>query len=233
MRHLTRPALAALGATLLALVATGLATAHTVKQVGPYTLEIGWQHEPTYVGEANGVQVIVTDAGDQPVNDLTQDDIKVVVSTGGQQTGELTFEPAFDLAEGDGPFGQYNAPIMPTEPGDYTFHVTGSIHGQAVDVTVTSGPETFDTVRGTSDIQFPTKLPTVTEIATRLDRIDTRLTDLGSEQAAIDAAKASATDARQAADRALYLGGGIGLLGVLVGGWALFVAGRGRRGAQA
>lgn len=226
MRHLTRPAVAALGATLLALVATGLATAHTVKHVGPYRLEIGWQHEPTYVGEANGVQVIVTDAGDQPINDLTVDDIKVVVSMGGQQTGELTFEPAFDLAEGDGPFGQYNAPILPTEPGDYTFHLTGTIHGQAVDVTVASGPETFDTVRGTSDIQFPTKLPTVTEIVTRLDRIDSRLAAVGPIQASV-------TDARSAAERALYVGGGIGLLAVLIGGWALFAASRGRRGAEA
>lgn len=226
MRNLTRPAVVATGAISMALLATGLANAHTVKQVGPYTLEIGWQHEPTYVGEANGVQVIVTDASDQPINDLTEDDIKVVVAMGGRQTGELTFEPAFDLAEGDGPFGQYNAPIMPTEPGDYTFHITGTIHGQAVDVTVASGPETFDTVRGTSDIQFPTKLPTVTEIVTRLDRVDTRLADVGSVQASV-------TDAQGAADRALYIGTGIGLLGVLIAGWALFVAARGRRGAQA
>ncbi len=233
MKHRSHLAVVALCATLLALLATGIASAHTVKTVGPYTLEIGWQHEPTYVGESNGVQVIVTDASDQPINDLTPDDIKVVVSTGGQQTGELTFDPAFDLEEGDGPFGQYNAPIVPTAPGDYSFHITGAIHGEAVDVTVTSGPDTFDTVKGSTDLQFPTKLPTVTEIVTRLDRIDTRLTDLGSEQAAIDAAKASATDARQAADRALYIGGGIGLLGVLIGGWALFAAGRGRRGAQA
>ena len=233
MQYLARRALVATGALLLALVVAGVASAHTVKQVGPYTLEIGWQQEPTYVGESNGVQVIVTDASNQPVTDLAADDIKLVVSTGGQQSGELTFEPAFDLAEGDGPMGQYNAAIMPTEPGDYTFHITGAIHGQAVDVTVTSGPETFDTVVGTSDLQFPTKLPSVTEIVTRLDRIDTRLTDVGSEQAAVGAAQASANDAQRAADRALYIGGGIGLLGVLIGGWALFAASRVRRGAQA
>ena len=218
MKHPARTALIAICATLLALLAAGIVTAHIVKKVGPYTLEIGWQHEPTYVGEANGVQVIVTDAKGEPVTDLTTDDIKVVVSTGSQQTGELTFEPAFDLAEGDGPMGQYNAPIMPTEPGDYTFHLTGAIHGQAVDVTVTSGDETFDTVRGTTDIQFPTKLPTVTEIVTRLDRIDARLANAGPTQAAVDAAQASADSAKQAADRALLVGGGIGLAGVLIAG---------------
>lgn len=233
MRHLTRPVLVTFIAVSLALLAAGLAEAHTVKQIGPVKLEIGWQHEPTYVGEANGVQVIVADVSDQPITDLTTDDIKVVVSTGGQQSGELTFDPAFDLAEGDGPLGQYNAPIMPTEPGDYTFHITGSIHGQIVDVTVTSGPDTFDTVRGTTDIQFPTKLPTVTEIVTRLDRIDARLANPGPTQAAVDAAQKSATDAQHAADRALLIGGGIGLAGLLVGAWSLYAGRRRARGTQA
>ena len=233
MRHLTRPLVVTLIVVSLSLLATGLATAHTVKQIGPIKLEIGWQHEPTYVGEANGVQVIVTDSSAQPITDLATDDIKVVVSTGGQQTAELTFDPGFDLAEGDGPLGQYNAPIMPTEPGDYTFHITGSIHGQNVDVTVTSGPDTFDTVRGTTDIQFPTKLPTVTEIVTRLDRVDARLANSGPTQAAVDAAQKSATDAQHAADRALLIGGGIGLAGLLVGGWSLYAGRRSARGTQA
>jgi hypothetical protein len=233
LTSLSRRALVVTCVSLLTLVVASAASAHTVKQVGPYTLEIGWQHEPTYVGEANGVQIIVSDADDQPITDLTEDDLKVVVSTGSSQSGELTFEPAFDLEEGEGPMGQYNAPIMPTEPGDYTFHITGAIHGEPVDVTVTSGDETFDTVKGTTEIQFPAKLPTVTEIVTRLDRIDARLTDSGPTQAAVDAAQASADEAQQAADRALLVGGGVGLAGVLIGAWALVAAGRRGRGAQA
>jgi len=233
VKHLARLSLIATCATLLVFLAVGAVTAHTVKKVGPYTLEIGWQHEPTYVGEGNGVQVIVTDATDHPVTDLTVDDIKVAVSAGGQQTGELTFEPAFDLAEGDGPMGQYNAPIMPTQPGDYTFHITGAIHGEAVDVTVTSGAETFDTVRGTTDIQFPTKLPTLTEIVTRLDRIDARLTDSAATQAAVGAAQASADAAQHSADRALLIGGGVGLAGLIVGAWSLVASGRVTRGTKA
>ena len=214
-----RGATSATCAVLLSLLVASVATAHVVKQAGPYTLEIGWQHEPTYVGEANGVQVIIHDADDQPITDLATDDLKVVVSTGDQQTGELTFEPGFDLEEGDGQFGEYNAPIMPTAPGDYTFHLTGAIHGEAVDITVTSSDETFETVRGTSEIQFPAKLPAVPDLVTRLDRIDARLT--------------SAEGAQAAADRALLVGGGLGLLGVLVGAAALLVARRAARGAGA
>ncbi len=206
-------------ATAGALVAFAPASvaAHVVEHAGPYTLEIGWQHEPTYVGEANGVQLIVHDAADKPVTDLKADDVKVVVSTAGQQSGELTFEPGFDPEEMEGPLGEYDAAILPTAPGDYTFHLTGAIHGSKLDVTVTSGDKTFDTVKGTADIEFPTKLPTLPEVVTRLDRIDARLAaaQSGPSQAAVDAAQASAADARAAADRALLVGGGFGAVGLL------------------
>ena len=227
--HPARPALAAACAAVLALLSVGIALAHVVKQAGPYALEIGWQREPTYVGEANGVQMIVHDGSGKPITDLTGDDVKVVVSTGGQQSGQLTFAPGFDLVEGSGQMGEYNAPIVPTAPGDYTFHLTGAIHGAPVDITVTSSDQTFDSVRGTSDIEFPTKLPTVTEIVTRLDRIDTRIgTAALPTQAMVDAARASADQAKQAADRALLVGAGIGIVGVLVAVVALIVARRPR-----
>jgi hypothetical protein len=203
----------------LAAFAPASVSAHVVEHAGPYTLEIGWQHEPTYVGEANGVQLIVHDAADKPVIDLKVDDVKVAVSTASQQSGELTFEPGFDPEEMEGPLGEYDAPILPTAPGDYTFHITGAIHGTKLDITVTSGDATFDTVKGTADIEFPTKLPTLPEVVTRLDRVDARLAAAQSAptQAAVDAAQASAADARAAADRALLVGGSLGAVGLVVG----------------
>jgi hypothetical protein len=233
-RHVIVLALAlATGGTWAALAA-GSASAHVVEHAGPYTLEIGWQHEPTFVGEANGVQLIVHDAADKPVTDLKGDDVKVVVSTAGQQTGELTFEPGFDVEEMEGPLGEYDAAILPTAPGEYTFHLTGAIHGQKVDITVTSGDETFDSIKGTADIEFPAKLPTVPEIVTRLDRIDARLAapPSGPTQAAVDAAQASAADARSAADRALLVGGGLGALGLVVGLLGVGLAFRASRPAR-
>jgi hypothetical protein len=225
-----RGALSATIAVLFGLLVASVAYAHVVKQVGNYTLEIGWQHEPTYVGEANGVQVIIHDADENPITDLGIDDLKVVVSTGDQQTGELTFEPGFDLEEGEGPLGEYNAPIMPTAPGDYTFHLTGAIHGEPIDITVTSSDETFDTVKGTADIEFPTKLPALPDVVTRLDRIDERLAGgQAPTQEDVDAAQASADAAHAAADRALLVGGGIGLLGVIVGAGSLLMVRRGPR----
>ena len=221
---------------LLALIAAGPASAHVVEHAGPYTIEVGWQHEPTYVGETNGVQVIIHDKDDKPVTDLKEDDLKAVISTGGQQSGELTFEPGFDPEEMEGNLGEYDAPILPTAPGDYTIHVTGSIHGQAVDITVNSGAKTFDTVKGSSDIEFPTKLPTVPEIVTRLDRIDARVASSaapnGPTQAALDEVQASATDARAAADRALLVAGALGAAGLVVGVIALVAVMRSNRRAR-
>jgi hypothetical protein len=223
-------------AAALALTSAGVVAAHAVEHAGSYTIEVGWQHEPTYVGEANGVQVIVTDADDKPVVDLTADDLKVVVSTGGQQSQELTFDPGFDPEEMEGPLGEYDAAIMPTAPGDYTFHVTGAIHGTPVDLMVTSGDETFNTVEGTSDIQFPTTLPTIAEIATRLDQIDSRVataqTASGPTQAPVDAVTTAASDAQAAADRALLVAGGIAVVALLVGAAGLLMAVRASRSTR-
>src|SRR5437762_6362202 len=98
--------------------------AHVHEGVGPYSLEIGWKVEPAYVGQPNAVQVTVHDAQDQPVTDLGPDAIKVVVSTADQQSQPLTFDPGWDPAEGEGPLGEYDAALVPTVPGDYTFHIT-------------------------------------------------------------------------------------------------------------
>jgi hypothetical protein len=233
--HRLRVAGSLAGAAVLTLMATGVASAHAVEHAGDYTIEIGWQHEPTYVGETNGVQVIIHDGNDDPVTDLTSDDLKVVVSTGGQQTQPLTFEPGFDPEEMEGNLGEYDAAILPTAPGDYTFHLTGAVHGQAVDITVASGDETFNTVEGTGDIQFPTTLPTLPEIVTRLDRIDARVasaqTATGPTQASVDAAATQASDAQQAANRALLVAGGIGIIGVVVGAAGVLLALRATRRA--
>ena len=216
---------------MLALLVSGTSLAHVLEKAAPYTIAFGWQHEPTYVGEQNAVQVIVTDSTGNPVTDLGAEDLKVVVSTGGQQTGELTFDPGYDQDTGLGTKGEYDASIMPTAPGDYTFHLTGSIHGTKVDFTETSSDTTFDTAKGTTDIEFPTKQPSATEIVTRLDRIDARIAGLpqaGATKADVDAAQAAATDARNAAQQALLVGGGVGLAGILVGALGVFLALRAR-----
>jgi hypothetical protein len=226
-----------IGSAALALFTVGPVAAHSIQHAGPYTLAIGWQREPTFTGVVNAVQVIVTDAAGKPVDDLGPDDLKVVVSTNGQQGDPLSFDPSFDADTGLGTHGEYDAAVMPTDPGDYTFHLTGTIHGQKVDFTVTSSDSTFDTVKDPTDIQFPTKLPTLTDLTTRITQVDARVTaaqGTGSAgQASIDAAAASVASAQSAADRALAVGAGLGIVGIVLGAIGIALALRSRRTAQA
>ncbi len=213
---------------LLTLFAAGTASAHVVQQVGPYSVALGWLDEPAYAGTQNAVQVIVKDGSGNPVADLAAGGLKVVVSTAGQSTGALSLDPSFDSDTGLGLKGEYRAWLIPTVPGDYTFHLTGSIHGQAVDETATSSDTTFDAVTTPSDAQFPVKLPTLQEIATRADRLDARVT---SGQDAVAAAERDAASARDDAARALAVGVVVGGVGLVVAVVALARAARARRRA--
>ena len=221
------PLLAAIG--LLSMSAGG-AAAHAIEHAGSYTVAFGWRHEPAYVGEQNAVQIVVTDAAGKGVTDLGAEDLTVVASTSSQQSAALTFDSGFDEDTGFGTPGEYDAQLIPTSPGAYTFHLKGAIHGTSIDVTETSSDTTFNSVTGTTDVEFPVKLPTMAEVVTRLDRIDTRIAALGTAsgptQASVDAANAAAADARASADRALVVGGAVGGLGILVGLLALVRARR-------
>jgi hypothetical protein len=222
----------ALAASALLVSGSGIALAHVQEHAGPYTVEIGWLREPAYVDQPNAVQVTVTDAKGDPVLDLAADDLKVVVSTGGKSTSALAFEAGFDAEEAEGPLGEYDAAIVPTAPGEYSFHITGAIHGSALDVTVASSDETFDPVVGSDDIEFPDQVPALNEVVTRLDRIDQRIAALpsGAGTGDVQAAIAAAQDARASADRALLVGGTLGVVGIIVAVVAVGLAMRtGRR----
>lgn len=227
-------------ALLASLALAPAAAAHEGTEVGEYLVEVGWLHEPAFVGQPNAVQVtIVHHADDKPVTDLAADALTVVVSTAGTDSPSLALEAAFDDVEMTGPLGEYDAALVPTAPGDYSFHITGSIHDTAVDLTLASGAETFDPVVSSADLQFPAKVPDLGEVATRLDRIDGRIQALqsaapGSDTltAAQDAA-AAANSAVMVANQALLIGGLLGFAGLVLAVIALFVAMRARRGGTA
>ncbi len=211
------------------------ASAHTHVEVGAYSLSIGWLNEPTFVGQPNGVEVTIEEDG-VPVTDLAARALSVVVSTAETETAPLPLDPGFSVEGGFGTLGQYAAELMPTTPGEYTFHFTGSIRDEPVDITVTSGEDTFSPVNSTTDIEFPVKVPTLADVATRLDRIDGRIQAAQSDAPAALVAAQAATDAARAAtesaNRALLVGSLVGGAGVVLALAALIVAMRaGRRGA--
>src|SRR5262245_21580782 len=82
------------------------------------TLIFGWREEPDLTGLFNGPEIFVrsTDT-EEPIEGA---ELQAEV-TFGDQSKVLTFRQAF------GEPGHYIAELMPMLPGDYSFHVTGTI----------------------------------------------------------------------------------------------------------
>jgi hypothetical protein len=192
------------GVVVLLGLSAGAASAHADRDVGPISLAIGFGTEPAYVGQPNSVQVLLNDAG-RPVVDLG-DSLKVEVSFGDQQV-RLPLEPNFEIGESGTP-GDYRAWFIPSQAGKYMFHLTGSVHATKVDLSVASGPTTFDEVQDPANATFPAvNAPTNEELASRIDQESSRTSDV------VAAAQAAASDAKDAADSART----VGLIGVVLG----------------
>lgn len=199
------------------------AWAHEQRQVGAYQLTVGWSHEPTYVGIENAVQLFVKDAAGNPLDDLgTPPSLQVTVSSGTKTSDPLELKASFDADTGLGMHGEFDAAVIPTAPGTFTFHFTGSINGQKIDEKFTSSDSTFDDVQAPSAIEFPNQDPTNGDLAANLTRLNPR----------VDNALAVAKSARDKADSASTLALAALVVAVALGGAGVVVgATRGRRHA--
>ena len=190
---------------------SGTAFAHAERSAGPFDYEIGFGTEPAYVGQPNSVQLILNKNG-KSVTDMT-DQLKVTVSFGSDST-DLTFEPNFEVG-GDGEPGDYRAWFVPSQPGKYTFHLTGTLDGTKFDETVTSGPDTFDAVQDLASASFPqVNAPTSEELASRIDQESQRAADTAT-------ATANAESTAKTAKNIALVGVVLGALGLIVGIGAL------------
>jgi hypothetical protein len=206
-------ALAAAGAlgTVSFIVAAPPAFAHADRSFGPIDMAIGFGTEPAYAGQPNSAQVTLSEHG-SPVVDLG-DTLKVQVSFGGQQT-TLPLEPNFEVGEFGSP-GDYRAWFIPSQAGPYTFQLSGSVHGTKINLSVTSGPKTFDDVTDPAEATFPAvNAPTTKDLSTRIEQDSARLSAASAETAS---AKSAADDATTIA----IIGVVVGCIGVAVVVWAL------------
>jgi hypothetical protein len=179
------------------------ALAHEGRTQGDLEMEVGFGTEPAYAGQPNSVQLILVHDG-KPVVDLGGT-LDVEVSFG-DQTQQFTLEPNFAVGEFGDP-GDFRAWFIPTRAGRYTFHFTGTIQGEDVDQTFTSGPKTFGDVEDSQQIQFPVQDPTNGELAERIDQEVPRLTSATDEvRAAAAAADDDASSAQTFAIAALVVG---------------------------
>jgi len=150
------------------------AMAHEHRAAAGLEYTVGWLNEPTYAGSVNAVQVELARGG-SPVTDGS---LRVVVIFG-EKSGSQKTAP-MDLVPSDETPGVYTAPIVPSRPGTYTFHVTGTAGGTKADQYFTSGEKTFDDVKDPTADEFPAKDPTSGQLAQRADRTDTKVASVTS-----------------------------------------------------
>jgi hypothetical protein len=169
---------------LLLVIGAGPASAHEQVELGKVSFEIGFQNEPVYSGFQNAVFLSIQDGVGNPVTDAAETlDVEVGY---GSQTMSVSLEPKFEAEEGGEP-GQYLAHFIPTRPGEYTFHLSGSIDGEQIDRSFTSSPSTFDEAVDPTTVEFPVKDPTTGQLADRLTRefprIHSAITDTSNDLA--------------------------------------------------
>ena len=180
------------------------ALAHGEYDKGALAIVTGFATEPAYINQPNAVQLVITHGG-TPVTDLKPGDLAVTVEFGGQST-DLNLEPQFEVGEWGTP-GDYRAAFIPTQPGKYTFDVKGTVDGEKVDYSMTSGPKAFSEVEDTAPAMFPAEnAPSTTDLATRIDQESARTT----------AEIASANDAADSARTMAIIAGVVAVLAVVV-----------------
>jgi hypothetical protein len=198
-------------------LAAPLSHAHEHRDVGEYSLVVGFLTEPALAGEPNGLELRVSrhaegaspqgeeehadeeEAG-TPVEGLESTLQAEVIVGGGAETMPLELEPRF------GQPGAYVAHFIPTRAGDYSFRIFGTIEGMEIDEVFDSGPETFSPVNDTADLQFPDKVPSAAQLDEAVRRLEQRLVAL----------EASGSDEGRA-----NLAVGLGIAGLVAGAGGL------------
>ncbi|MEZ4669527.1 MAG: hypothetical protein R3E39_16610 [Anaerolineae bacterium] len=134
------------GLLLAALIAP--VSAHEGREVGETLIEFGWRLEPAYTNLLNGPELTIETHDDgKPVEGL-EETLLIEVSYGGKSK-------ALRLRAVANEPGHYTADLIPTQPGDYSFHLTGKIGDVDVDEVFDSASGEFSSVDPISDIQFP------------------------------------------------------------------------------
>jgi hypothetical protein len=137
--------------------------------------------------------------------------LNATVAYGSRKPDQVVLEGNFDEDSGGTP-GDYRGAFVPTQAGKYTIHVTGRIGHTSVDKTFSSSPTTFATVVDPSTIEYPTKIPTATELNAKVDR------ELPRIQAQ---ATSAANDAASSAKTLAVVGIVVGVVALVLGGVAL------------
>lgn len=159
------------------------AKAHEGRQVGPYTVELGWVVEPAYAGVYNGVEVHISMGEDEHADETTDDHAEAEPIEADLQI-EVSFGDAAKVLDlelaGDEP-NHYIAAIIPTRAGDYTFHLTGTIGETPVDEIFSSADGEFSSVEPIRDVLFPEPEASIEGLQNQISQLEALIAELQAQ----------------------------------------------------
>lgn len=172
MRNAFRVLIALSAGVLVALCASP-ATAHETREIGEYEFVVGWYDEPAFANQKNGPEVTITNADGKPV--VKGVDLQVEIGFQGE-TMAAELEPAFVVGVFGEP-GNYKTDIYPTRAGTWTFRIFGTVQGQDVNETFTSGPDTFGDIEDPREAAFPVEDPSTAELNDLVQQVRSESSD--------------------------------------------------------
>lgn len=150
MKHIRLISILAILTLLLGLVVPSFA--HEGREVGEgadkAVITFGWRVEPAYTDLLNGPELMIENHDTDTAVEGLEETLQLEVSYGGKSK-VLKLRAVWNDP------GHYTADLIPTQPGDYSFHLTGKIGSVDVDETFSSTDGEFSSVNPISDIQFP------------------------------------------------------------------------------
>lgn len=163
-----RIAFIALAALLLltgGMMSLGPVSAHEQREVGDdgqFHFVVGFLNEPAVQGEVNAISVRITrnDPDATPPADGQPVEREPIDGLAGSLTFEIIYEDQTAELAVEAVFrdpGHYVAYVIPTEPGVYSFRISGEIDGVQFEEVFTGGPETFSEVEERAALEFPAR----------------------------------------------------------------------------
>lgn len=150
-------------------------SAHEGREVGDYVIVFGWRIEPAYTGIVNGPELTIEHHDSGEAVEGLEATLSLMVHFG-DQSRMLTLYPVW------GEPGHYTADLLPTRPGDYSFHLFGTIGETEVDEMFSSADGEFSTIEPASDIAFPALEETdAAALQAQIDELRAQIAALSSE----------------------------------------------------
>lgn len=204
------------------------AYAHTLDSMGDYRLELQWEVEPPYSGEVNAIKLLVSPMvpglklEEQPFqNGIVglEDTLKIKIDN-------RDYAATLLLEADDQMPGIYRAYIKVLRPGYYQVNILGDIENTPISLSMHPHE-----VLNADHITFPREYGVVYEMGVAQERIQTDLerlamasNDTDGRMRLVEASVESLADNIQVS----YMGVVLGVVGVALGGVALYMARRPR-----